>query len=250
MKEASNSRTNDLEFISEVTRTVVIVKSFIPPILVPLLFRPLLEVLILLSISLEVLKDEQRQEILIRENCINNLGATSKLRGAWMIVAAFMLMIWVSLARITRKLLDESSKSFPATKVGISFLDYLYGGDAAIVLPIVFLLCLIFQLLRTDLSNFWLVLAGSFITTGFAIFQLVVVSWISEKSISILTSFLSTDEQEEWLGDLREIQHRMIHVEKRSQWSVCIFTLTTYARFGANKVQNLLSNIWFRIIGS
>ena len=59
---------------------------------------------------------------------------------------------------------------------------------------------------------------------------------------------LSPDEREEWLGDLKEIQHRMIHAERYPIWFVNSVTSAKCLCLIVSKIQSLVVETVSQII--
>ena len=74
-------------------------------------------------------------------------------------------------------------------------------------------------------------------------------SFLKVRMLRLRNIFLSPDEREEWLGDLKEVQYRLRYIEKRSKWVIWLYTIDQHARFGWSKLDILVSNLVSKIIG-
>lgn len=72
-------------------------------------------------------------------------------------------------------------------------------------------------------------------------------SFLKVKILRVRNLFLSVDEREEWLGDLREAVDHMRYVEKRSKWYIKRYVFVQHVYFGWSKLQILLFNMASRI---
>ena len=74
-------------------------------------------------------------------------------------------------------------------------------------------------------------------------------SFLKVRMLRLRNIFLSPDEREEWLGDLKEVQYRLRYIEKRAKWVIWLYTIDQHARFGWSKLDILVSNLVSKIIG-
>ncbi|ESA36926.1 hypothetical protein N836_05030 [Leptolyngbya sp. Heron Island J] len=72
-------------------------------------------------------------------------------------------------------------------------------------------------------------------------------SFLKVRTLRLRNIFLSSDEREEWLGDLREKQAKMRYEENRSKLAVMRYTVSTHIRFGWSKLTILALNLFSQI---
>ncbi|MEM8614396.1 MAG: hypothetical protein AAGF93_20440 [Cyanobacteria bacterium P01_H01_bin.105] len=254
MEGTDNEYTKDLESTSKVIEVLVGITAWIPNKLWLLirLFQVLWTVLVILTAkSIYTLWWAKQLMPLVKEVFIETWRSEPKFKTISFIFLNVCSLLLVLPSIITECLFRRMEKVLPKTKVGISLLRDLLGDKSpSITITLFFLVKLTLTLFKVGFSSFWLALAASFIATSIVVLQLIVLSWALSKSVSIISTLLSPDEQEEWLGDLKEIQYQMIHEENRPKWYVHIATLKMCFERGFSKVQILLSDAWNWIISS
>lgn len=72
-------------------------------------------------------------------------------------------------------------------------------------------------------------------------------SSLKVRVLGLRNIFLTPDEREEWLGDLKEAQYRMRYIEKRSRWAIWAYTIDQHRRFCWSKLTILVSNLVSKI---
>lgn len=73
-------------------------------------------------------------------------------------------------------------------------------------------------------------------------------SYIKVRILRVRNLFLTPEEREEWLGDLREQVQRMKD-QKRSKWAIRRFKLYQHCCFGISKLKILIERLFSKIIG-
>lgn len=73
-------------------------------------------------------------------------------------------------------------------------------------------------------------------------------SFFRVRLLRLRNIFLTVDEREEWLGDLKESVNHMRYVERRSKWYIRRYVFDQHIRLGWSKLQILVFRMVSRII--